>query len=718
MRPLARRSRAAVGIRWLGMLPLACFSGIALADDGGQASGTHTSLQENVPGQEGIVSYPAEFFTQYRPGNALEMVQRIPGFQIDDGDDERGLGGAVGNVLLNDRYPNAKQDKATDILERIPAGQVQRIELIRTSVRDIDLRGQPVVANVILRENIPAITRYSLSIRKNFESSPLSVGASASVSNHLGGIEYNAGIFGRRFASGEWGTTGTFDAADAPLQHRLEDSFLRGDEGNANLNVQTWLGSTLLQANSKFAFENRHEVFSSVIGADATGSGGGGDFFVEAGEIRGFELGASLERPLIPDLLSKMILLYIDERVEMQSSQNRLVAYGAQELFRLADSMEKQTEAIARVELNWTTWAGHTVQLDVEGARNAIDSTLVQTVDTGSGPIIVPLPGANTRVQEDRGNVILSDVWTLQDFEIDYGLGVEVSRISQTGDATQTRRFTFLKPHATLTHSGSRQSQWRLRLAREVSQLEFEDFVSTTLFRDDDLLLGNPDLKPQSSWVAELSHERRFGKLSVINVTVFYHWISDVQDLLPLAPTFEAPGNIGDGERYGVVLETTVPLDTVGLSGARVDIEARLQESNVTDPVTGIERELTADPALGRPLAFNDDQRHSFAVNFRQDLEGPRFAWGWNIRRRSERSEFKVNELDVHSDGTELNLFVETTRWLDQKITLTADNVLDLSQRRTRVFYEGERDLSPLDHRERRTLYDGRRVMLTITGSF
>ena len=57
-----------------------------------------------------IVSYPASFFERYQPSTALEIVNQVPGFILNDGDSERGFGGSVGNVLINDRRPSAKQD--------------------------------------------------------------------------------------------------------------------------------------------------------------------------------------------------------------------------------------------------------------------------------------------------------------------------------------------------------------------------------------------------------------------------------------------------------------------------------------------------------------------------------------------------------------------------------------------------------------------------------
>ncbi len=105
-----------------------------------------------VESSQDVVAFDAEFFARYQPVTALEMVRRVPGFQLDDGEDRRGFGAASGNVLINDRYPSAKQDTASRILERIPASLVERIDLIRGRVRGIDLRSQSSVISVILRD--------------------------------------------------------------------------------------------------------------------------------------------------------------------------------------------------------------------------------------------------------------------------------------------------------------------------------------------------------------------------------------------------------------------------------------------------------------------------------------------------------------------------------------------------------------------------------------
>jgi hypothetical protein len=75
-------------------------------------------------------------------------------------------------------------------------------------------------------------------------------------------------------------------------------------------------------------------------------------------------------------------------------------------------------------------------------------------------------------------------------------------------------------------------------------------------------------------------------------------------------------------------------------------------------------------------------------------------------------------ELDIYDEGVEINVFVETTRWFGIKIRFQAENLLDLSQLRDRTVFVGERDLSPVDFRELHDSVDGRRVVLSLAGSF
>lgn len=665
-----------------------------------------------------IVTYPAQFFERYQPNTALEMVNQVPGFLLDDGGDERGFGASVGNMLINDRYPSAKQDSPSQILQRIPASRVQRIELIRGQVREIDLLGRPVVLNLVLAEDTGSAIRWEAGVRKNFSLTPLAPNGGISISDRWGSLNYNFGVDARRASFADPGRRDIFDATGMLVEQRIEDHEGTGYNANTYLTGSREFGETMLNFNTTLGAEIRDEELITDIIPEAVGSLPTQDRLDRKRRNIRFEFGADAEKRLAESLTGKAILLYFQLDQEPEVSQRRFDEVGDQTLFRLAETDAKATETIGRLELNWTRFANHVLQLNVEGTRNDIDSELVQTVDTGMGPVVVPVSGANTRVKEIRGDIFLNDTWTIGNFKVDYGVGYETSTITQTGDAEQKRRFSFVKPRLSLTYAASGTRQTRLQIAREVSQLDFSDFVSATDFEDDDLALGNPNLQPESTWISELSEEWRYGELGVVKLTGFHHWISDVEDLLPLTPEFEVPGNIGDGRRWGVELETTIPLEPIGLMGGRLDAKLRWQDSTVTDPVNNQDRVLSSEAGSSQDISFRNENKYAIIVDFRQDLEASKIAWGWHYAQRAERPLFKVNELEVYDEGTQVNAFVETTRWLGIKVRLTVNNISDVADYRDRTFFEAERGLSLITSREIRRLTNGTRLILSASGAF
>lgn len=671
------------------------------------------------PADDQMVRYEAAFFVRYQPNTALDMVQQVPGFQLDDGDVTRGFAESAGNVLINGRRPSAKQDRPSATLSRIPASQVSAIELIRGQLQGVDMRGQQALVNVLLQEDAPAAIRWESFVLYS-SSGPVKPGMKASLSDRWRDIEYNTGFELERNSNGEYGPEVVLDGEGKLLESRFDDE----DETGLSLkglflNTGTWVGRTFVHVNGKFSLNNAPEVRESNR-TPRPPDPAYNVFFRDGQHGETYELGMDAERTLAEALSGKAILLYTRKESDVLSTQSTQELSGIQTFFRQARTMSVSTEGIGRLELDWRGWLNHAVQLNMEAAYNELDGSLTQLVDRGTGPEVVIVPGANSIVEETRGDFLLQDTWSLGDFELDYGLGAETSTITQSGDAVLERDFFFVKPHMVLNYSRDKGRQTRLRLAREVAQLDFGDFISATLYEDDDLALGNPDLRPDTTWIAELGHERRFGELGVIKVTVFHHWIRDVLDLLPLSETFEAPGNIGDGRRWGVEVENTIPLEWLGLAGARLDWKVRWQDSSVIDPVTGLTRELTAVAGFNGPpdIRFRNENRYVFDISYRQDFEAQRFAWGWRVAEQAERALYKVNELEINNEGVLFNMFVETTRWFGLKLRVDGSNLLNYDEIRDRTLFAGARDLSPVDSRIIRERSSGRRLNLSVSGSF
>lgn len=708
--------------------PLCVIVAVAIGLGGGlQAAGAGATERGSNPASDstapivddGVIRYPVDFFGRYRPTTALDMVRQVPAFQIDDGESVRGFGGAAGNVLINQRRPGTKEDSASDILNRIPAAFVDRVELVRGQVDGINREGHAVVVNVVLHDHTPPSFRWDLLLRQNLDwgwtGEPR-----LSISHQWREIKYDFGIHGRRYRAGDLGTTRVFDGEDRLLEIQEDELDAQGWVAGATLNLSARLGDTLVSLNTLYSDGT---VGRGTLTSFGTPQASGNAPYIAIVEDRPrttrYEIGANAERFLQPDMLGKVIGIF--RRQQRTPTSSRLVTdlEGNLGSLRQSNTDRTTTEAIGRAEFSWGGWTDHLIQMNVEAAYNSLDNVLLQRVDLGDGIGLQQqaLPNANTRVEEIRGDVLIKDVWTLGRLDFQYGLGLELSRIKQSGDSNMQRSFSFLKPEMLISYSPSSNRQTRLRVVREVGQLNFGDFVTSTLFEDEALLEGNPDLSPESAWIAELSQEQRFADGSAVTLTVFHHWISDVEDLLALPN--EVPGNIGSGRRFGAKAQATLSLDLVGLDDARLDVRARLQDSRVRDPVTGLRRTLSGSRGDSGAIPFRDeDNRYALSVEYRQDFQAARVAWGFGTVMRAKRTLFKLDELDVFDEGTQLNAFVETTRWLGIRARLEGENLLDFKRTRDRTVFAGSRGLSEIDMREERSRTRGVRIYLKLSGSF
>ena len=135
---------------------------------------------------------PADF-VRYAPKNAYDMLNQVPGFSIRDNEQLRGLGQATGNVLFNGERPSTKSDDMVTLLSRIPAGNVERIEIVDGASLDIPgLSGQ--VANIVYRaDDFSGQFAWKPEFRAHY-AHPLYTRGDISVRGRKGAIEYELGL--------------------------------------------------------------------------------------------------------------------------------------------------------------------------------------------------------------------------------------------------------------------------------------------------------------------------------------------------------------------------------------------------------------------------------------------------------------------------------------------------------------------------------------------
>lgn len=667
-------------------------------------SGVGAATQGRI--DTGTVSFPAAFFDDYRPVNAREMVERIPGFQLSNGSNARGFAGTAGNVLINGERPSSKTDRVSDILERIPAREVLRIDLIRGNTGRFDAGGQAVLANVIVATESRSWT-WNAQVEQDTDSGGPTPGASLSVIDRRGNTEWGGGV---ELSTSYVGNSADEQRLGADGIEELRDEFERSRQHSIrfNANSATRWNRRMLRLNAEVGYrDSDFRENSRRTPLLPPGSAFNLDRRSDSDRFD-FEVGGDFEWPVGPESGARVVGLF--RRIEDSDFDQQLLGPDRSSVAvqQSADRESIRSEGIARAEFDHSGFRDRQLELDLELALNSLDNSLaLREIDSTGRLVPVEVPGANNRVEELRSDLQLRDTWKRGTISVETELGAEASEIRQSGAGAPDQRFFFVKPSLTIVHAPNERRIHRFGLSRRIAQLDFDDFISAANFSDGDIDRGNPNLKPQQTWLVEWSSEARFGDIGAAQFRAFHRWISDVQDRLPIDDRFEVPGNIGDGRRWGVELEGTLPLNALLRSGrSRLDFSGRWEDSSVTDPVTGRDRSLSGS------------RKFEVEGEFRQDLIGEGWAWGVETEYEDARIVYELDEIDVDERGVDLGAFIETTRFFGVKMQLIAQNLLDRRFERNRQVFDGARGAGQLSFQEIRDRRRGRSVLLSISGSF
>jgi outer membrane receptor protein involved in Fe transport len=261
-----------------------------------------------------------------------------------------------------------------------------------------------------------------------------------------------------------------------------------------------------------------------------------------------------------------------------------------------------------------------------------------------------------------------------------------------------------------VTWSPTPSHQVRLRIEREVGQLNFADFVAASSAASTGVAVaGNPDIVPQQAWVLEVAYEYRFWTSGVASLTLRHSLASDVVDRIPLAigaDVIDAPGNIGDGTFDTAIAEVTLPLARFGLAGAQIHPSVTWRNTEVTDPVTSLHR-----PTSGT-------HRLDWEVHFTQDLPAWRMNWGADVYGRYTETTYGVSEIDSFQLHTYVGLFAEYKPRPNLTFRAELQNVTGRHSIYTRRVYDGPRNVGQLALVDRRELEPGPMLFVRARGTY
>jgi len=631
---------------------------------------------------QGVLVFEPAFFAESRPDTALDLIARLPGFAFESGDSgTRGLAGTAGNVLIDGRRPSTKSDSLDQILRRISADGVARVELIRGGAPGIDMQGRSVVANVVLIRTVTTERVFEANSYV-YPDGHLGPVLAARWSRREGDDQIEGSISG--FSDRTDGTGDGFRRRYDPAGNLIQDADLVLWDRIRNLRatgaVQRRVGGGLLRVNGLLGWFGNENAQDLLIR-----SGGGFDSFndEEANDINS-ELGVSWARDLNPRLDLELTGL---QRYATEDYTGVSESRGDSSTFT-ADATSG--ESIGRAILRFRPGSRWSFETGGEVAYNFLDSA---TTYAENG-VPVPLPSSSVKVEELRGEVFGQATWRPDPtLTLEGGLRVEVSEISQSGDSDLTKSFVYPKPRIQATWTPRTGHQFRFRAEREVGQLDFGDFIASADIDIGQVEGGNPDLEPEKSTVIEAIYEHRFDGEGVIEVTVSHADIEDVVDVIPLTGGFDGVGNIGDGKADFFQLRLTLPTDRLGIPNGRFQTRGSWSSTSVLDPVTGEARRFQGNQAFGCGVSFN------------QDLMGGRWSWGFEHGCNIDKGRaFRVREVRAFHEEPDVEAFVQWKPERDLTVRVDLGNATDRAQGNDREIYAGPRDTAPLAFREvRRT---------------
>jgi TonB-dependent Receptor Plug Domain len=642
---------------------------------------------------DGKTIYDAAYFAQFAPRTAYDIVQHVPGFKLDLGStqgvngsvDVRGFAGTAGNVVFNGSRPSTKSETLDTTLQRVPAQRVVRVELGSGDLYGSDYAGKSQVLNVVLSNaagfdaNVTADAnrRYTGYIQPNLSGNVLFRKGPSTISLS-GGNQLN-----KQFEEGTdtLVDTATGDLVEFRRKHNVyanRDPFIAGTYALEHGSNDAYRFNFRWQP-SKFDLHQRNLITPSD-GAPHD------DNLIQNYNDPRIEIGGDVTRPLAGGAIKFVALETRRKRHDLDryTQRNGLIEDNASVNGGFEQLINAQrNETIGRVSWTRSNLLGFSFEAGAEGAYNTLkDNTRFSAVDENGEKVPIPLPIANAMVKEWRGEVYVSAGKVLSsNLRVDGGVNYEFSHLTVSGDATEDRKLKFLKPNLTVDWKPGGNWHTQVSVKRTVAQLDFYDFISNADLSAQRINGGNAQLEPQRSWEFRATVDHPLFGDGLFKLDLGHDQVSLLQDRILICDPdhpgdaslcFDAPGNIGTGQRDFAQLTLDLPLSRLW-SGFRIKAGATLQRTRVDDPIDFKPRKWSGFyPAW------------QWNVDVRRDAG--RWSYGFSVNDNQRFTFYRTDEYDTNFNGAPYwTAFVEYRPWANTSISLNLDNLTETSGDRERL---------------------------------
>jgi iron complex outermembrane receptor protein len=665
---------------------------------------------------EPVLEYGQDFFQRFEPLTAGDALKRVPSVTFlsdvieSDGARMRGLDPGYTQILINgEKVPGSNSDRSF-FMDRIPAELIDRVELVRSSSARRSGDAMAGTINVVLRDSFNLDGGYVRAGALNFADGEFkeSVGAVWGGAVGAGRLLLGANLQGRYNPKNK----SSLRFSDSPENNA---SFLTDDFDNREDQRDTRDGKDY-SLNSSYIIEgddgSRFEIDALYVKTDRTEDERSYEYnslTASTGSVRATPPGALLS--------DNANVVEIDQTNYSLNGRYRTQAFGGKTGFKVGYARFEESEAEVEEEIDFNRsvprFTGDFTFLDIVDDETSFgvdhEIELSGSIDAELG-LFWQAKSREVSLREatrNRFNLTsgvhswnqfssnpnqyrvtytfpISTPETIEEDRLDgfalltgesAGVSWEAGLRYETTETTYNS-FSYLLPSAHMIFDLTKNDRVTASAARTVRRPNF-NFTTPILLEaelGDNDLLGNPDLKPETAWGADLGYERRIGSSGVVGVNIFYRAVSDlIEAANTLEEGSEGPGtfifqprNTGEGSVYGIEVDVSTPLSFIGLENTGVFLNASWLDSDIDD-VFGSRR-------------FNDQSDYVLNFGFIHDLPVLEAAFGATYRKQGDAFGRVVGEEITTSYGADLEVFVEKRLGESFTLRLVGSNLLNGSK--------------------------------------
>lgn len=628
-----------------------------------------------------VLQYGLDYFQRFEPLTVGDMLKRVPGvgFLSDvleyDGVRMRGLDSAYTKVLINGKkVPGSGVDRSF-FVDRIPAELIERIEIVRSSSADVSAEGIGGTLNIVLKKDVELDGGYLRAGALYFDDDEVKGSGGGVFGGQLGEYRYKLGANAQGRHNPKSKSTDFADSDGNFSARELESDVRDGTDYSFSASLSGPLGPIELGINAFYVRTDR----------------------TEREDVQTFEL---VDDALVLDELEAQ-----DEDIDQRN-------YSVDATFVLPTNSGKTTLDLsyARFKDDIVTTA---FEADPEDPLEAVERELNDSEDTETGVTLAHVfelssgklkigvdyldknRDGSLRVFEIDGDLVEDDTPSNGVYEIDEeridpfvkyearygalaveaGVRYETTDMSVRGDGGVAEQdYDVFAPSLHLKWSLTDADRVYASVARTVRRPDFDLLAPYELEEepaDEDILRGNPGLKPERAWGLDIGYEHRLGRQGIVGLNFLYR---DVDDVIELTSTGQpsgngglifTPQNVNSGKVWGVELDMSTPLTAIGLQNTGIFLNAAWLDSEIDDPI------------LGRERRFQNQPDYIVNVGFIQSLPGIGAALGATYRKQGAAEQVVLGEIrETRYDG-DLEMFIEKRFGETWIARLAASNLLD-----------------------------------------